>query len=301
MTRSNSQPRTTADSAQPQDRISIIPSCVTLAVFLTIVVGTATWFGGKTMLEKLLTALVMPTGMVWMLLMLAILFSIRTGPQRLVAILAIIWLILTVLGNSYIANRLITSLEQPFIDADPPTAEMVDAIVVLGGGATTNLRRESQLSSFGDRIAQAAKFYHDAKRDGVTPPVILCTGTQTWRIDEADLDPRQESANLLRDLGVPDNMVKMLPGRNTYEEADNLKAWMADHPERPRIGIVTSAWHLPRALRLCRSRDIDAVGIASDFKSQFFAPSEEMIIPSGSYLQVSSLALKEYLAGLVAR
>ena len=171
---------------------------------------------------------------------------------------------------------------------------------LLGGGTTTNLQRRSQLALNGDRIAVAAGLYHKSLAAGATQK-IMCTGQQAYRADAADLDPKDESKNSLIALGVSEQHILLLDGVNTYEEMQYLREWLGHQPEGHRVGILTSAWHLPRAMRLAEARGIKATAIPSDFRSGFLVPSVNMVVPSANGLEMSTIAVKEYLARLVKR
>jgi len=273
------------------------------AIFTALValafIATGALFG-RTMVEKLITVLVMPLGLVWLML-IAVTYATLVARQRFLATLATTCLALvTVFGNQYVSNALTQSLEQPFLDQKPVEPGDVSTVVLLGGGTTTNLQGRAQLAHNGDRVAAAARLYHATQDQGMKVQII-CTGVQVYRLDSADLDPKDESKNCLVGLGVAEEDISTLPGANTYEEMQHLKEWMDDQSAPQKVGILTSAWHLPRAIRLANARGIEAVGIPSDFRSGFLAPSVGWVVPSAVSLQVSTDAVKEYLAGLVKR
>jgi len=252
------------------------------------------------MVEKLVTEMAMPVGLLWLLL-IALTYGMLVSRQRFMALLTIACLLLlTAFGNQYVANALMQSLEQPYLDQAPVQPGDVDTIVLLGGGTVTNLRGRSQLSGHGDRVAAAARFYHAAGAKGMTPQII-CTGVQVYRSDKADLDPKDESKNCLVALGVAEKDISTLSGANTYQEMQFLKEWIDGQTSAPRLGILTSAWHLPRAVRLAEARGIKAIPIPGDFQSRSLTPSVGMVVPSAVNLEISTLAVKEYLARLVKR
>ena len=273
------------------------------AIFAALIalafITTAGWFG-KTMVEKLITDMVMPVGLLWLML-IAVTYAAFVSRQRFMGMLALTSLVLlTTFGNRYVASTLIQSLEQPYIDQAPIEPRGIDTVVLLGGGTTTNLQKQEQLASNGDRIAVAARLYHKALAAGLTQK-IMCTGQQVYRTDEADLDPKDESKNILIALGVSEQHISMLEGINTYDEMQHLKEWLDQQPQGHRVGILTSAWHLPRAMRLAEARGIKATAIPSDFRSGFLVTSVNMVVPTANGLEVSTMAVKEYLAGLVKR
>ncbi len=238
----------------------------------------------------------MPIGFVWLILLVWVYgaFCMRQRSTVIVAglCLAIVW----GFGNFFVANALVKGLEKPFFGFDPAALEPLDAIVVLGGGTTTNPNAQAQLARSGERIGMAAKLFLAGKADR-----IICTGTQTYISSEDDLDTSQESKAILLGLAIEPDSIDVIPGANTRQEMLSLKQWLADHPDTQRIGITTSAWHLKRAMRLANSTGIEATPIPADFLTRFPTASPDWIIPSSENIERSALALKEYLAALVGR
>lgn len=282
---------------------------LTRALLLTVAVGAAvgatTWVVfGRTMVEKLATGLVMPVGLIWMLLTVTV-GVCWVGRQRAAGFFATVaWFVLTALGNSYVANELISALENEYTSRPAVAPGDVDTVVVLGGGTTTNLRGHSQLSTSGDRIAAAARYFVASKSAGFDV-TIICTGTQKYRSHESDLDPRLEAKNSLIALGIPPEKIQLLEGANTSEEMQNLKKRMDSQSvtgnPSTRLGILTSTWHLSRAMRLAEANGIEATPMTSDSRAQYPAPNAGMIVPTSANLNISAIAIKESLAKAVNR
>jgi uncharacterized SAM-binding protein YcdF (DUF218 family) len=83
----------------------------------------------------------------------------------------------------------------------------------------------------------------------------------------------------------------------------SLRTWLdSNYPEgTPNLGIVTSAWHLNRAMKLAGANSIKATPVPSHFHTKPFIPSPHLVIPSGEDLYWTSVALHEYLGQLVGR
>jgi uncharacterized SAM-binding protein YcdF (DUF218 family) len=131
---------------------------------------------------------------------------------------------------------------------------------------------------------------------------LVATGTSIKGLSSpVERDVAAEAARIWRDLGVPGEAIVTLPGpRNTKEElaavADLMKArgWR-------RIGLVTSAWHLPRAMALARGHGIDVVALPSDYRGGRSMPSMVYVVPSGTGFENVHLALWERLGRAVGR
>ena len=64
-----------------------------------------------------------------------------------------------------------------------------------------------------------------------------------------------------------------------------------------RVALVTSGYHMPRAIRLARATGLDAEAFPTDWQIlPTAAPFWEQLLPSLGALAVSGLAIKERLA-----
>ncbi len=278
------------------DQRSFVGLWLPPAAVATIGLGSAYVVYGITIVEKSLSALVLPVGLMWLALLLWFYLSIRLK-QRSAAILSALCLVLiSGFGNCLVANQLAKSLEYPYFGFEIDALEKLDAVVVLGGGTTTNLNGQPQLANSGDRIAMAAKVIFAGKTDR-----LVCTGLQTYRSTPEDLQGGEEAQAILRSFGIAEQSIETIGGENTAQEMQALKKWMANHPDLKRIGILTSAWHLSRAMRLANNAGIQATPIPADFLSRFPSASADWVIPSSENLQGSSLVLREYCARVVGR
>ncbi|MHB8902668.1 MAG: YdcF family protein, partial [Thermoguttaceae bacterium] len=68
-----------------------------------------------------------------------------------------------------------------------------------------------------------------------------------------------------------------------------------------RLGLVTSAWHMKRALRLARVNGLSLQPLPADFRGTAIEWAPRDFNPTGSGFLKSELACKEILAGLVGR
>lgn len=288
-----------AEPKKGPGRFRFVPHLFLLAFVGALFLGVAGLVNGPTMVEKLLISLAAPVGLVWLLLMLLVYFSLLLRQSWPALIGFLCWLVLTVFGNAWVANALAASLEASYQDITISELEPYDYVVVLGGGTNTNLNGRAQATSDGDRVLVAAQMYHAGQAKN-----LICTGSQKFRSSAKDLHPREESAEILLSLNVPGNAVHQMKGENTSQEMDNLKTWVEKNSKTTgsaRVGIITSAWHLQRALRLAKSRGLEVEGIPASFLSEPFSPSPGLVIPSGDDLGISARIVKEYLARIVGR
>jgi uncharacterized SAM-binding protein YcdF (DUF218 family) len=136
---------------------------------------------------------------------------------------------------------------------DVSWAPQGDAIVILGGGMTFHERcGASEMCPAADRVWTGARLYKLGKA-----PKIVCTGSD---IDKSTLP-------LLLDFGVPREAVHWYEeARNTEEEARLIKKAVADGRAKPKILLVTSAWHMNRAKFLFEKAGLEVVPCPGDFE-----------------------------------
>ncbi len=273
------------------------PQLLSMAWFAFVVLAAVYGLAGRTMTEKTLTALATPIGLVWLLLIGIGWWLLRIERYGTAAVVFLTWLVLTLGGNAWVANHLIGQLEAPWREVDGITGPAFDVVVVLGGGTSERGAGRAQLAADGERVITAARMFHAGKTEQ-----ILCTGTQFWRADEADLHFREEAAQILDGLGIPADRIEQIEGSNTTREMQNLRSWIDRQPDPAlRVGIITSAYHLSRAMRLAAANGIVAEPIPANFYSTELASSPSWVIPSADNLKNTAAATKEYLAGLIGR
>ncbi len=268
-----------------------------LAFVAAIFVGSVGVVSGQRMFEKTLTAIASPVGLLWVMLMVMIYFCLLLRQSWPATVGFLCWLNLTIFGNGFIANEMARRIEAPYLATDPFHQDPYDVVFVLGGGTTTNLQNRAQLDINGDRVATAARLFHAG-----LARKLVCTGLQAVRTTSKDLHPYQEATEILVGLDVPEEFIARIPGENTAAEMRGAVAFLKENNLTDvRIGILTSAWHLNRAMRLARNQGLEAHAIPADFLTQYFEPSPNLLIPSADSLSISARIIKEYLAGLVNR
>lgn len=112
-----------------------------------------------------------------------------------------------------------------------------DAIVDLGGAMTFNTNKFPYVQGPAGRAWQCARLWRAGRA-----PIVIPTGQG---ISETD-------AVLLRDLGVPESAIKVENcARNTEEHPKYLTEMLgASETNKVKVIVVTSAWHLKRAMMM---------------------------------------------------
>ena len=246
--------------------------------------------------QKAFGLLLMPAGLAWMLLIALTVAAWRTAPRPLAWLASVALLLFTVAGNAWVGNALIGSLEQRIPPLNLEGQQPFDAICVLGGGTEFSEADGPQLASAGDRIALAARLWHAGKAK-----LVVVSGSSIGDM-EPERDLTQESTMLLRGMGVDQRAILHIPSAavNTAQEIVAYHAMAKEHGWT-RVGLVSSAWHLPRALRLCHADNFEVVPIGADRRGRFRSWSLYWVIPQHHGFDRVQHACWEYLGMLAGR
>lgn len=259
---------------------------------LLVAFGYATY--GKPLAEKTLTALVMPLGTIWLVCSGRIAQLLLRGPRTGLTPLVALWLVISVCGTRPLPRLVTRWLEASVSTYEPSRDGALDVIVVLGGGTSAGHWR-AQASGAGDRLVMAAELYHQ----GFTKKLIT-TGRFTEGVSDAAPNPSDQTIEIWTRLAIPADAIQKLGGRNTSEEMIELKRiW----PELggQRVGLLTSANHLPRAVRLAKAQGLDVIPIAADVRTAIDDWGLLHFLPHAGNLAELSSSQHEIMAAFVRR
>ena len=246
-------------------------------------------------LQKFIGYLLMPAGLVWMGLLGMAIWSWRKRLRGFRLALTGLFMVYTLAGNYWLGEALIGSLERRIPDLPVNTAPL-DAVFVLGGGSELDRGLSPELSESGDRIAAAARLWHAGR-----VRTLVCSGAS----DDGPQTVRnlgEETRALWRGMGIPDEAIFVVPEacRNTRQEiaADQrlqvLRGWR-------RVGLLSSAWHLPRALTLAQRAGLNATPIPSDVRNRSRRYQIWHLVPQHRGFALVELASWEYLGRWTGR
>jgi uncharacterized SAM-binding protein YcdF (DUF218 family) len=180
------------------------------------------------------------------------------------------WLLMAAVGavaffsNGGVARLLLRPLEYRYAPwpeysqaaSLPSELQACRAVVVLGGGHADSdaLSRVNQLSS--SALSRLTEGIRLARR--LPAAVLVVSGNNG--------SDRPSHAQILAEaaisLGFPaERIVRMDEPRDTEEEAAGLAHRFPGAP----VAVVTSAWHLPRAMALCARAGLQPVACPADF------------------------------------
>ncbi|PRD42268.1 YdcF family protein [Phyllobacterium phragmitis] len=193
---------------------------------------------------------------------LASMLAMAFARRRMALVFSAITVVLFVLVSfTTLGNVLLLPLEERF-PANPALPERIDGIVVLGGfmeGEVNASRGGHEINGAGDRIIETmrlARLYPEAR-------IVVSGGEGTFFTDSV---PDAISARqLFRNFGLTGERLSFeAESRNTYENAVYSRELV-----KPREGetwlLITSAFHMPRAMGCFRQADFSVIAWPVDY------------------------------------
>ena len=238
-------------------------------------------------LTKLLSLALYPLSQSLLLGLLALLLMLFHCRRSALAVLSISLLWLYLCSTSMFAEYLMSTLEEHH----PPKAMSVlgeaDAIVLLGGAVRgdTHLGTLPDLNQQADRLLYAAALY----KAGKAPLVVLTGGAEPNSRPEAQL-----MKEVLVVMGVPTRA--MLLENNSRNTNDNAlySAVVLNNRQIKRILLVTSAFHMRRAVPLFERQGFEVIPAATDYQRLVGSRVLPGWLPSVGDLDRTTLAIREH-------
>lgn len=189
-------------------------------------------------------------------------------------------LLIYVLSIEPVKDALLTPLESKY---PVPEKFQADAIVVLGGGSyNTGILKEDSMK----RLLTALIIH---KKTGL--PIILSGGAENF--PDAEI-----MKSLLLQLGVDKrDIITEVRSRDTEENALYVQK-ICQQKNYNRVLLVTSAYHLPRAVYSFKKMGMDVIPYPTDFKRDL-RYNLYSFLPKMSVLNDSVKAIREYF-GILA-
>jgi len=214
-------------------------------------------------ISKLVWGILSPTNLLVLLMVLGTFFLMKgaiTAAKRVLIPTALIALLATVYP---VGDLVIYPLESRFSKPEL-LPEQIDGIIVLGGGEqikTSVSWQSAELGAGGDRYIGAAVL----AKHYPTAPVIFSGGNSFLRLQGLGAEGNI-AQTLLTAVGIePSRLIVESKSRNTNENFILIRPLL---PET--IGtylLVTSAFHMPRAMGMAREQGLDVIAYPVDYRS----------------------------------
>lgn len=213
--------------------------------------------------SKLVWGLLSPVSLlVWCLLLATLLLWLNyiKAARRLLTLLSLVaFALLAYPVSDWLLYPLETRFQTPASMPDD-----IDGIIVLGGAENLKLStawQTPQLGESGERILAAAEL----SRDYPDIPVIYTGGSNLVQMPQLD-QQGQVSATLLSQAGIARSRILMESrARNTYENFVMIKPLLPD--PQGRYLLITSAFHMPRAVGIARKQSVHVIPYPVDYRS----------------------------------
>ena len=200
---------------------------------------------------------------------------------------------LALLSWAPVADRLLSPIETRYPALhDWPDIAPGAAIVVLGGGYQPNqpwVVTGQLTDSSVNRLLEGLRLWHlDQDR------LLVVTGTSRRK----DVEPMARAyARVAADMAVPAERLRVLDEpADTGEEARAVAALLGEGSE---IVLVTSASHMPRAMRHFQQAGLRPIAAPTHYLALHHAPGTlEYWVPSARHLRKSERAVYEWLGML---
>jgi len=238
-----------------------------------------------------------PLGLLWLANLGAAAFLFWRRKPLGGVLLAALAALYSLVGGTPLAKHLLASLERPYVSQKLSEVAPGDVVVMLGGAARPS-RHDAfgfEFRNEGDRLLTALELMRQGKGK------VLVLGGGMYPVEGT----RQNSALLLQSVikawDLTQAPVICLENCNdTHAEAMRVIALAKEHRWQ-RILLVTSAYHLGRAIAIFQKAGVPVAGIACDFRAVGVPPEERTLplVPRERNFVLLTLYLHEQVGWLV--
>ena len=237
-------------------------------------------------LHKLLPLLVSPLGVIAFLLFINIWLKKRSLTFFTLVILLVFSLPLT-------ARFIWQGLEKDYPYSEIQSLKTHDAVIVLSGMLHQFEVDGAMQAEWNDPDRFFAGL--EILRQGRAKNIIFTGGKMPWSNARAEGELLREVALI---MGVSDEKIKLSGyASNTAEEALAVARLMSENNFKSAI-LVTSSFHMPRAMQLFNKAGINVEAYSTDFKVSGTSVDWLDYIPSADGLRNTSSGIREYIGRL---
>ena len=234
-------------------------------------------------LHKILPLIFSPLIMIIVL----IIFGLITSSKK-ISLIGVI--ILIVCSLPIVSGKLVAYLESDYQLSKPSNIASADAIVVLSGMIRTINSKDGLDYEFGeasDRIFAGINLFKEKK----APELILTRGKLPWSVGIPEGEYLKEIAIT---NGISENNILLTENvENTDQEAKVIKKLFSK--DKPKVLLVTSAFHMPRAQIVFEAAGINVVPFPVDFQKGLSKITFMSFMPSVGALGETSFFVREMI------
>ena len=242
-------------------------------------------------IKKAITFFVEPFGIILALGFIGFYFLLVKSFIKATILLSLSFLFLIIFSHPLIGNFLIQQLESQYTKYNY-SHDDIAYIHVLGHGHYDNelWPLSSQIGGASlKRTIEGIAIYKKLNNPNIK---LIFTG---YAGSNNDISNAEINASIARIAGIKDtNMIINGKPKDTKEEANFTKSIVADKP----FILVTSALHMPRAIKLFNDLGLSPIPAPTDFKGG--GEIKLLSIPSVNSVSKASAAIHEYLGSIWA-
>ena len=227
----------------------------------------------------------LPSVFVLVLILIGIILVFRKKRGKLGKILIILGILFYYLFSiTSVADLIISPLEKQYQPVQKEELNKADKIVLLLGGKESDVLRASEV----------LRLYNLQLTTYNLQSAIIISGTDPLKPEREEA---KEVKEFLAERGIPaENIILEDKSRTTKESAENIKEILDDEP----FFLVTSAYHLPRAIETFQKARTNPIPAPADFKIEKNYDILDFF-PDAENLRNSDLAFHEYFGILFYR
>ncbi len=189
-----------------------------------------------------------------------------------------------------VSKKLIQTLEIDYQPTKISEINNADAIVVLSGMTRSNKNIENidfEFNEAVDRIIAGIKLF----KIGKAPTLILTGGKLPWSIGKPEGEYLKEFAI---NNGIPEKDILITENvQNTDQEARSIKKLLPEDDKK--IILVTSAFHMVRAVKVFEAANISLIPFPVDYKQTSSTFTSMDLIPSAYSLYETYFFMREMI------
>jgi len=240
-------------------------------------------------LSKLLIYLLFPLSWVFILFITGLVVKDRQRKKKLF-IAAVI--VLYVFSNSFLFNWFAKKWDVSMYQLK--SSKTYNCSIVLGGFSGGKFSNKGHFNGAADRFIQCARLFTIGK----TSHLLLTGGSGS--LDQGGYHEAAWAKTQLEDLKIPDSAILVENNsKNTIENARFSGAILKQsHLKGPYL-LVTSAFHMRRALMIFKKQGIDVIPYSSNFIRSDNIAFDDFFIPDAEKLAYWNIYIKEVVGCVV--
>lgn len=206
-------------------------------------------------LSKILAFILAPV--TWILLLLLISFIVKKLTLKKKLRIAVI-IILIIFSNPYLFKKTVLWWQSKPVTLN--ASQHFSAAILLGGMAAFDKNNMGYFGENADRFIQTEKLYHQKFIDK-----IIVTGGSGSLLRQDIKEAGFIREELIKSGVAEKDILIESNSRNTFENAVNTKKILDSIQLKGPFILVTSAFHMPRSLKVFKKANIEVTAFPSDF------------------------------------